>query len=118
MYAKLQNGMLRSAPKTVTWNGCTVNNPYADKLMELGYKPVVYTDMPENTTEGKYYESSWEESDTEIIQTWTLVDDPVYPEPEPTPEERLDKVEQRTDTLETTADDIVLMMANSIGGNE
>ena len=118
MYAKLQNGMLRSAPKTVTWNGCTVNNPSAEKLMELGYKPVVYTDMPENTTEGKHYESSWEESDTEIIQVWNLVDDPVYPEPEPTPEERLDKVEQRTDTLETTTDDIVLMMADLIGGNE
>ena len=118
MYAKLQNGMLRSAPKTVTWNGCTVNNPSADKLMELGYKPVVYTDMPENTTEGKHYESSWTETEAEIIQTWNFVDDPVYPEPEPTPEERLDKVEQRTDTLETTTDDIVLMMADLIGGNE
>lgn len=118
MYAKLQNGMLRSAPKTVTWNGCTVNNPSAEKLMELGYKPVRYTDMPENTTEGKHYESSWTETEAEIIQTWNLVDDPVYPEPEPTPEERLDKVEQRTDTLETTTDDIVLMMADLIGGNE
>lgn len=118
MYAKLQNGMLRSAPKTVTWNGCTVNNPSADKLMELGYKPVVYTDMPTDAETGKHYESSWEESDTEIIQVWNLVDDPVYPEPEPTPEERLDKVEQRTDTLETTTDDIVLMMADLIGGNE
>ena len=49
---------------------------------------------------------------------WNLVDDPVYPEPEPTPEERLDKVEKRTDTLETTTDDIVLMMADFIGGNE
>ena len=118
MHAKLQNGMLRSAPKTVTWNGCMVNNPSADKLMELGYKPVRYTDMPENTTEGKHYESSWTETEAEIIQTWNLVDDPVYPEPEPTPEERLDKVEQRTDTLETTTDDIVLMMADLIGGNE
>lgn len=118
MYAKLQNGMLRSAPKTVTWNGCTVNNPSADKLMELGYKPVVYTDMPENTTEGKHYESSLTETEAEITQVWNLVDDPVYPEPEPTPEERLDKVEQRTDTLETTTDDIVLMMADLIGGNE
>lgn len=118
MYAKLQNGMLRSAPKTVTWNGCTVNNPSADKLMELGYKPVVYTDMPTDAETGKHYESSLEESDTEIIQTWNLVDDHVYPEPEPTPEERLDKVEQRTDTLETTTDDIVLMMADLIGGNE
>ena len=118
MYAKLQNGMLRSAPKTVTWNGCTVNNPSADKLVELGYKPVVYTDMPIDVETGKHYESSWTETEAEIIQTWNLVDDPVYPEPEPTPEERLDKVEKRTDTLETTTDDIVLMMADLIGGND
>ena len=118
MYAKLQNGMLRSAPKTVTWNGCTVNNPSADKLMELGYKPVVYTDMPTDAETGKHYESSWTETEAEITQVWNLADDPVYPEPEPTPEERLDKVEQRTDTLETTTDDIVLMMADLIGGNE
>lgn len=38
------------------------------------------------------------------------------PEPEPTPEERLDKVEQRTDTLESATDDLVLMMADIIGG--
>ena len=118
MHAKLQNGMLRSAPKTVTWNGCTVNNPSADKLMELGYKPVVYTDMPTDAESGKHYESSWEETETEITQVWNLAYDPVYTEPEPTPEERLDKVEQRTDTLETTTDDIVLMMADLIGGNE
>lgn len=118
MYAKLQNGMLRSAPKTVTWNGCTVNNPSADKLVELGYKPVVYTDMPENTTEGKHYESSWEESDTEIIQTWTLVDDPVYPEPELTAEERISNLETTTGELKSTSDDIILMLADFIGGEE
>lgn len=118
MYAKLQNGMLRNAPKTVTWHNCTVNNPSADKLVELGYKFVRYADMPETTVEGKHYESSWEETEAEITQVWNLEDDPVYPEPEPTPEERLDKVEQRTDTLETTTDDIVLMMADLIGGNE
>lgn len=38
------------------------------------------------------------------------------PEPEPTPEERLDKVEQRTGTLESATDDIVLMLADIIGG--
>ena len=40
------------------------------------------------------------------------------PEPEPTEEERLDKVEQRTDTLESATDDLVLMMADLIGGEE
>lgn len=38
------------------------------------------------------------------------------PKPEPTEEERLDKVEQRTDTLESATDDLVLMMADLIGG--
>lgn len=89
MYAKLQSRILRSAPKTVTWNGCTVNNPSADKLAELGYKPVVYTDMPESTETGKHYESSWEETDTEITQVWNLVEDPVYPESELSSDEAL-----------------------------
>lgn len=38
------------------------------------------------------------------------------PEPQPTAEERLNKVEQRTDTLEGATDDIVLMLADIIGG--
>ena len=38
------------------------------------------------------------------------------PEPQPTAEERLDKVEQRTDTIEGATDDIVLMLADIIGG--
>lgn len=36
---------------------------------------------------------------------------------EPTPEERLDSVEKRTDALETTTDDMILLMAELIGGN-
>ena len=39
------------------------------------------------------------------------------PEPEPTPEERLESVEQRTDALESTTDDMILLMADLIGGN-
>ena len=89
MYAKLQNGFLRSAPKTVQWQGHTVNNPSADKLAELGYKPVLYTDMPTEVTDGKHWESEWEEGETEIKQVWKLVDDQVYPEPELSAEEAL-----------------------------
>lgn len=118
MYAKLQNGMLRSAPRTVKWNGCTVNNPSDEKLIELGYKLVVYTDMPTDAETGKHYEASWTETNTEITQMWNLEDDPVYPEPEPTTDERLDEMEQRTNSLETTTDDLILMMADLIGGNE
>lgn len=38
-------------------------------------------------------------------------------EPEPTPEERLESVEQRTSDLESTTDDMILLMADLIGGN-
>lgn len=89
MHAKLQNGFLRSAPKTIVLDGRTINNPYPEELEQLGYKPVVYTDMPTEVTDGKHYESSWTETDTDIRQVWTLVDDPVYPEPELSADEAL-----------------------------
>ena len=38
------------------------------------------------------------------------------PEPEPTAEERLHKLEPRTDALEDTTDDMILLMADLIGG--
>lgn len=75
MYAKLQNGFLRSAPKTITLDGKTINNPYPEELEQLGYKPVVYTDMPTEVTEGKHWESEWTEEENAIRQVWTLVDD-------------------------------------------
>lgn len=116
MYAKLENGYLRSAPKTVQWQGHTVNNPSADKLAELGYKPVLYTDMPIEVTEGKHWESEWEEGENAIRQVWILVEDPVYHTPEPTPEERISSLETTTDELKSASDDIILMMADIIGG--
>lgn len=89
MYAKLQNGFLHSAPKTITLDGKTINNPLPEELEQLGYKQVVYTDMPDNTEEGKHWESEWEEGETEITQAWKLVDGPVYPEPELSADEAL-----------------------------
>ena len=75
MHGKLQNGFLRSAPKTITLDGKTINNPLPEELEQLGYKPVVYTDMPTEVTEGKHWESEWVEGETEITQVWKLVDD-------------------------------------------
>ena len=89
MHAKLKNGFLRSAPKTITLDGRTINNPYPEELEELGYKHVVYVDMPDNTEDGKHWESSWTEEENAIRQVWKLVDDPVYPEPELSADEAL-----------------------------
>ena len=89
MYAKLQNGFLHSAPKTIVLDGKTINNPLPEELERLGYKPVVYTDTPIEVTEGKHWESGWEEEENAIRQVWTLADDPVYPEPELSADEAL-----------------------------
>lgn len=89
MYAKLENGFLRSAPKTIVLDGRTINNPLPEELEHLGYKPVVYTDMPIEAVEGKHWESSWEEEENAIRQVWKLADDPVYPEPELSAEDAL-----------------------------
>ena len=80
MYAKLVNGTLRSAPKKVNYNNTTIFNPKEDTLLALGYLPVTYTAMPDDAPDGKHYESSWTETDEEIIQTWTLVDAITYEE--------------------------------------
>lgn len=68
------------------------------RTREIPVMGMVYRDMtPEEISEGKKLQAE-------------------MPEPQPTEEERLDKVEQRTDTLEGATDDLVLMMADLIGG--
>ena len=116
MQSNIQIGGCRSAPKTIVLDGRTINNPLPEELEQIGYKPVVYTDMPTGVTDGKHWESEWEEGENAIRQVWKLVDDPVYPEPEPTPEERISSLETTTEELKSTSDDIILMMADIIGG--
>lgn len=89
MYAKLISGTLRSAPKKVTYNGKTIFNPPEEILLDMGYLPVAYTDMPADVPEGRHYESSWSQGENEIVQVWSLVDDPVEPEPELSSDEAL-----------------------------
>lgn len=99
MYAKLVNGTLRSAPKKVYYNGKIMFNPPDDVLREMGYFPVTYTDMPTDVPSGKHYESHWEQTDAEIVQVWTLVDNTAEPEPEVTQEERIEALESQNQML-------------------
>lgn len=89
MYAKLISGILRSAPKKVTYNGKTIFNPTEEILLDMGYFPVTYTDIPTDASNGQHYESHWEYTDTEIVQVWTLVDNPAEPESELSVDEAL-----------------------------
>ena len=70
MYGKLVNGELHGAPRPIrTENGDVFTNDQAF-LLQYGYKPIILTDSP---SDGKTYFSSWTETDTEIVQTWTEV---------------------------------------------
>ena len=78
MYGKLVNGELHGAPRPIrTENGDVFTNDPSIYLAN-GYKPIILTDSP---SDGKTYISSWTETDTEIVQTWTEVqqsdDDPI-----------------------------------------
>lgn len=73
MYAKLINGELRGAPRPLrTEHGDVFTNDPAVYL-ENGYKEVVTTQYPQD---GKYYVSTWSETDTQIIQVWVETDPP------------------------------------------
>ena len=89
MYAKLINGTLRGAPKKVDYNGKTIFNPPDDVLLDMGYLPVTYTGMPTDAQGGQHYEPNWEQTDTEIVQVWTLVDNTAESEPELSADEAL-----------------------------
>lgn len=88
-YAKLVNGSLRASPKNVEFNGRIICNPKEDVLLELGYLPVTYTNMPTDAPDGQHYKPHWEQTDTEIVQVWELVEDVVMPERELTADEAL-----------------------------
>lgn len=75
MYGKLIGGNLRIAPKMLHIGSNNVWNPTEEQYNAAGYKPVEFTEMPE-APEGYYYESGWEEQETAIVQTWTLVELP------------------------------------------
>lgn len=74
LFAILQNGVLKYAPKKVNYNDRIVFNPTEEILKELGYKEVQNTEYP---NDGKYYVSSYEEQDDKIVQVWAETEEPV-----------------------------------------
>lgn len=71
MYAKLENSELVYAPRTITIGQTHYNPTPISWIQENGYKPIRYTEAP--TEEGKYAVDHWEETETEIVQTWELL---------------------------------------------
>ena len=98
MYAKIENGQLKYAPRTIIINGMRIANPTPTQYAALGWLPFETTDMP--LEDGKTAIATYTEQNGKIVQSWTMVDSPT---PEPTPEERIAVLEE-----ELTATKILL----------
>lgn len=88
MYAKIVNEkpVYTSRPKWVEYNGKSIFNASDETLEKVGYFKVQETEMP---SDGQHYESSLEYADGIVTQVWSLVNEPVIPEPELSADEAL-----------------------------
>ena len=82
IYAKLRGGKPLFAPHVVKWHEQTVINPAAEKLLELGYKPVRDSAPEGDAPEPYVWTEQWSETESEILRSWVLTERP--------PEEELD----------------------------
>ena len=78
MYGKLIDGELRGAPRPIRTENGDVFTTDPNLLLQYGYKPIITAEYP---SDGKSYTDSWAETETEITQIWTEVqqtdDDPI-----------------------------------------
>lgn len=74
MYAKLENGKLRYAPKVLHVDGITLVNPSHDALVAAGYLPVKLTDATK-VEAGFIAMPSWEQTENEIVRMWKVFPD-------------------------------------------
>lgn len=69
--AKLENGVLKYAPKCLIINGSKVWNASDADYIEHGWYPVIRTDAPV-TEDGYYAEAYYEQEGDQIVQKWEI----------------------------------------------
>lgn len=89
MYAKIENGKIKYAPRSIIINGMRIANATQSQYAALGWLPLEVTDMP--SEDGKTAVSTYTEQDGKIVQSWTMVD---ASSQEPTTEERIAALEE------------------------
>lgn len=93
MLGKIIDGILTYPPHKIVLNGMQIFNPTETQLISVGYKLIVETDMPEDAPDGQHYEAQYADGETEITQSWVLVED-VEEEKPVTLEQRVTQLEQ------------------------
>ena len=74
-YAKLIDGEIAFAPNPIIVGDRQIGNPPDEVYLEQGYKVVVYTEPPV-VEPGYVAVPGWEEQADEIVQTWTVEEEP------------------------------------------
>ncbi|MDM8237142.1 hypothetical protein [[Ruminococcus] torques] len=93
MLGKIIDGVLTYPPHRIVIDGMQIFNPTETQLISVGYKLIVETDMPDDAPEGQHYEAHYTDGETEITQSWVLVED-VEEEKPVTLEQRVTQLEQ------------------------
>ena len=76
MLGKIIDGKLTYPPHRIVLSGMQIFNPTETQLVSAGYKPIVEIDMPDDAPEGQHYEAQYTDGETQITQSWVLVDNP------------------------------------------
>lgn len=98
MLGKIIDGALTYPPHRIVLNGMQIFNPTETQLISVGYKPIIETDMPDDAPDGQHYEAQYTDGETEITQSWVLVDNP--------PADTSKTLEQRVTDLENNQNDM------------
>lgn len=99
MLGKIIGGKLTYPPHRIVLNGMQIFNPTETQLISDGYKPIMETPMPEDPApEGQHYEAQYTDGETQITQSWVLVDNP--------PADTSKTLEQRVTDLENNQNDM------------
>lgn len=74
IYGKLIDGTFVKAPTKVKWHGKTVINPRPEKLIELGYKPLVEINQPDWSVleDNQYWTTQYSEDEKTIYKEWII----------------------------------------------
>lgn len=99
-YGTLSDGVLTYAPNPLHVEGFYIHNPADEQYAAAGYLPIIDTPYPEPVEgEEKYYVSSWEEQEGQIVRVWTETDPPAPVPVMPTLEDRVNEHDQIINAL-------------------
>lgn len=107
MLGKIIDGKLTYPPHRIVLDGMQIFNPTETQLISAGYKPIIETDMPDDAPEGQHYEAQYTDGETQITQSWVLVDDKPEEPAEKTVEQRVTDLEQNQAEMNAIFEEVV-----------